>query len=476
MALPEHKTKIVATLGPASESQAQIEALIKAGMAIARLNFSHGDLDYHGRLIQNVRAAAAAVGKDVAILADMPGPKIRIGQLEADPVTLHRGAPFTLTTETIVGDATRASVSFTALPTTVHPGDRLFLNDGIIELEVVSIAGPEVRCRVSAGGELRPRKGLNLPGIDLKMSAFTENDRKYMQFALEHGVDAISQSFVESAGDLVAVRRAASDLGRDLFLIAKIERARALDRIDEIMEAADAIMIARGDLGVEVPIERTAILQKSLIRKAMLAGKPVITATQMLESMIQSPRPTRAEATDAANAILDGTDAIMLSGESATGQYPVEAVATLARIAVTTEPHRSRLDVWERMHEPGAGDHSSVPDLISQAVESVLDSTSAAAVVAPSRTGLTARRIARYRLPVWVASPSPSEATRRQLLFSYGVQPVVVQREDLDWSTFGRAWVEGERLDGRLLVVVQGPSRGNPHINHRMELIELERR
>jgi pyruvate kinase len=353
----------------------------------------------------------------------------------------------------------------------------LFLNDGNIELEVTKVAGPEIRCQVIVGGELRSRKGINLPGIDLHLPAFTDRDREGLAFAIEQGVDAVSQSFVESAADVEAVRRAATELGHDIFLIAKIERARALDRIDEILEASDGIMVARGDLGIEVPIERMAVLQKELVRKAMQSGKPVITATQMLESMIQSPRPTRAEATDVANAILDGTDAIMLSGESATGRYPVESVATLARIATTTEPHRSRIDVWEQMHatqENATDDLPSVHDLISQAVEAVLDSTSAAAVVAPSRTGLTARRIARYRLPVWVASPSPAESTRRQLLFSYGVHPIAVHDEDLDWSTFGRTWIKKEKLTGRVLVIVQGPSRGNPHINHRMELIELE--
>jgi pyruvate kinase len=495
MALPDHKTKIVATLGPASESRQQIEALIKAGMNIARLNFSHSDFAYHGRLIANVRAAALATGRDVAILADLPGPKIRIGDLAEEPVMLVAGAPFILTTQPIVGDATRASVNLETLPKAVRAGNRLFLNDGNIELEVTGVRGPEIRCKVIAGGELRSKKGLNLPGIDLGVSAFTERDRECLGFAVEHGADAVSQSFVESAADLTAVRKAAAELGHDLFLIAKIERARALDRIDEIMEEADGIMVARGDLGVEVPIERTAVLQKALVRKAMLLGKPVITATQMLESMIQSPRPTRAEATDVANAILDGTDAIMLSGESATGLYPVESVATLARIATATEPHRNRVELWERMHElgaetatggSGAGDGPdgepdegpdlpSVHDLISQAVESVLDSTSAAAVIAPSRTGLTARRIARYRLPVWVASPSPSEATRRQLRFSYGVQPLAVDGEDLDWSAFGRAWIKKEGLTGRVLVIVQGPSRGNSNINYRMELIELEK-
>ncbi len=471
MPLPAHKTKIVATLGPASNSQAMIAELIGAGMNIARLNFSHGELEDHRRVITHLRAAAAATGRDVAILADLPGPKIRIGELRHDPVMVETGTEFTLTTEPIAGDATRASVNFPRLPSVVRPGNRLFLNDGNIELEVTRVTGAEVHCRVIAGGELRSRRGLNLPGIALGIDAFTENDRRCLRFALEHGVDAIGQSFVESAADIAAVRKAATEVGRAPFVIAKIERAAALEHIDEILEAADGIMVARGDLGVEVPIERMAILQKDLVRKAMRAGKPVITATQMLESMIGSPRPTRAEATDVANAILDGTDCVMLSGESATGKYPVAAVETLARIAAATEPHRPRGDFRSPEHPPA--ERPSLPDLISHAVEVVLKNAAAAMVIAPTRTGLTARRIARFRLPVWIAAPSPFGATRRQLLFSYGVQPLAAATESEDWSRLAREWRKEHHVAGDLCLLVQGPSAENPDVNHRLELLEL---
>ena len=284
-------------------------------------------------------------------------------------------------------------------------------------------------------------------------------------------MDAIGQSFVESAADIAAVRKAAAEVGRAPFVIAKIERAAALEHIDEILEAADGIMVARGDLGVEVPIERMAILQKELVRKAMHAGKPVITATQMLESMIASPRPTRAETTDAANAILDGTDCVMLSGESATGKYPVAAVEMLARIAAATEPYRPL--VTFRSGDHPRDESPSLPDLISHAVEIVLENAAAAMVIAPTRTGLTARRIARFRLPVWIAAPSPFEATRRHLLFSYGVQPLAAASESEDWTRLARAWQAEHQQAGDLCLLVQGPSAENPDVNHRLELVEL---
>ena len=296
MPLPEHKTKIVATIGPASEAPEMLERLIRAGMNVARLNFSHGDFSSHAGRIANIRAAERITGRRVAIMADLPGPKMRLGKIEPEPIRLHVGDTFTLTTEEIVGTAQRVSMSFAPLPRVVKPGDALFLNDGLVQMVVERVVGEDVVCKVTVGGELRSRKGLNLPGIDLGISAFTEHDRACLEFALQHGVDAVSQSFVETAADLQAVRAAAQALGRQPFLIAKIERAGALKHFDEILQAADGIMVARGDLGVEVPIAEIAITQKQLIAQANLAGKPVITATQMLESMVSSRLPTRAEA------------------------------------------------------------------------------------------------------------------------------------------------------------------------------------
>jgi pyruvate kinase len=312
-----HKTKIVATIGPASESVSTLEKMIRAGMNIARLNFSHGEFAAHGRMIENIRAAEKAAAGHVTIMADLSGPKMRVGRFGADKIALKSGDRFTLTTDDIVGDQQRVSVSFARLPAVVKRGDTLSLNDGYIQMEVAEVHGADVVCSVMVGGELRSRKGLNLPNIDLGIGAFTERDRECLKFALENGVDSVSQSFVECAADMHAVRKAAREMGYEPFLIAKIERSRALGRLDEIIDAADGIMIARGDLGVEIPIEQIAVVQKNIMRRVNQRAKPVITATQMLESMTAYRLPTRAEATDVSNAILDGTDCVMLSGESA---------------------------------------------------------------------------------------------------------------------------------------------------------------
>jgi pyruvate kinase len=357
MPLATHKTKIVATIGPASETQEVVQQMLQTGMNVARLNFSHGDFASHQQVIDTLRRAARTEGRRLAILADLPGPKIRVGQISPEPVELKGGESFVLTTDDLIGDATRASVSFTRLPQVVKPGNTLFLNDGLIQLEAERIESSRVYCRVLVGGELRSRKGLNLPGIDLGISAFTEHDRNCLEFALGAGVDAVSQSFVETAADIAIVRQTAQDLGYQPFIIAKIERSNALHHLDEIIAAADGIMIARGDLGVEIPIEEIAGVQKRIMRKANLAGKPVITATQMLESMVDHRRPTRAESTDVANAILDGTDAVMLSEESAMGKYPVEAVAMLAKIAAAIEPQRPAHHIREILKDVGMHTH-----------------------------------------------------------------------------------------------------------------------
>jgi len=471
--LRAHKTTITATIGPASASPAVMEGLIRAGMDVARLNFSHGSFDDHRRNIENLRAAARSVGRDVAILADLPGPKIRLGPIANEPVELVGGASFTLTTEDVTGGPMRAFVSFARLAHVVKPGDSLFVNDGLVHLEVEAVAGREVRCRVVVGGEIRSRKGVNLPGLDLGIPAFTDHDRQCLEFALRHGVDVVSQSFVESAADVERVREAARALGHEPFVIAKIERARALDRVDSILAAADGLMIARGDLGVEVPIEQIAMLQKSLVRKALRAGKPVITATQMLESMTHSRQPTRAEATDVANAILDGTDSVMLSAESASGMYPVESVATLARIAAATEPHRSRFELWERMRTLPQEVDPDLHDLVAVAAEAVMEFGRSAAVVVPTESGRAARSIARFRLPVWIAAVTPSEAVARQLHLSYGVHPVLQSAPVADWNAFTREWVARHGLPGTMAVLLRDPSGDGARANHGMELVDL---
>jgi pyruvate kinase len=475
VALQANKTKIVCTIGPASESPQILEQMVRAGMNVARLNFSHGDFASHQRVIENIRTAARAAGERVAIMADLPGPKMRIGQLAAEPIELHPGDLFSLTTENILGDAKKVSISFSRLPKVVHPGGALFLNDGLIELEIVGVKGNEVQCRVVVGGELRSRKGLNLPGIDLGIGAFTEHDHRCLKFALEQGVDAISQSFVESAEDIAAVRSAAAALGHDPFIIAKIERSRALDHMDAILDAADGIMIARGDLGVEIPIEQIAVVQKRLMRQANLLGKPVITATQMLESMIDNRRPTRAEATDVANAVLDGTDCVMLSEESAMGKYPVEAVAMLARIAAAIEWTRSSFPVRETLRACERDECLNLSDLIALSVETTLQHSSPAAVIVPTHGGATARSIARFRLPIWITAVSSPESTCQQLQFSYGVYPVHQPDHPEDWKAFAREWLRSHGVQGNLVVLTEGPSSKYPDSNNRMEIIDLER-
>ena len=472
MPLPDHKTKIVATIGPASESPQMLERLIRAGLDIARLNFSHGDFIGHAERIARIRAAEKVTGRRVAIMADLPGPKMRVGKIEPEPIHLRPGESFTLTSEDIVGSHLRASMSFDRLAAVVTPGDRLFLNDGLVQLVVERAAGNDVLCKVAVGGELRSKKGLNLSGIDLGISAFTDHDRACLAFALENGVDAVSQSFVETAADIEAVRTAAKAIGRQPFIIAKIERSDALQHFDEILNAADGIMVARGDLGVEVPIERIAMIQKQLISRASRVGKPVITATQLLESMTTSRLPTRAESTDVANAILDGTDCVMLSGESAMGKYPEEAVEMLAKIAAYTEAHRPPT----RLNHPSAiaSQPPATPaEAIASVVEHALATVPFAAVFVPTRSGTTARMISRFKPSVWIVALSHDESVCQGLAFSYGVHSVQLGREPENWRDFARQWLTEHQLPGGLAMLAAGPSTHSPDANHRLEFLRV---
>ncbi len=405
-------------------------------------------------------------------MADLPGPKMRVGKIDPEPIRLAPGEHFTLTNEDIVGDQHRVSMSFEPLPRVVKPGNRLFLNDGLVQLVVQEVKGNDVECIVAVGGELRSRKGLNLPGIDLGISAFTDHDRACLEFALNAGVDAVSQSFVESARDIEAVRAAAAKIGRQPFVIAKIERSDALDRFEEILAAADGIMVARGDLGVEVPIEAIAHTQKQLIAKANLAGKPVITATQMLESMVSSRLPTRAEATDVANAILDGTDCVMLSGESAMGKFPEEAVTMLAKIAAYTETHRTT-DLAARRELMLLKAGVSGSDRIATLVEQAFDTVPCDVALIPTRSGTTARIISRCKPSVWLVAPSHDPAVCQNLAFSYGVYPVDLNEEPADWSEFASRWLGDHGIQASRVILVAGPSPRNPHANHRIELMRL---
>ncbi len=475
MKLPINKTKIVCTIGPASESIEVMKEMVQAGMNIARLNFSHGDFKDHERIIRNLRSAAKATGRRITIIADLPGPKMRIGQFLKEPIELKPNNIFTLTTQEIIGDENRVSVTFNGITRALKIGDIIFLNDGLIQLEVLKIQDEDVVCRVVVGGELRSRNGINLPGVELGISAFTDRDYECLKFAMEHGVDAISQSFVESGADILEVRKAANDLGYNTFIIAKIERLKALEHIDEILENSDGIMIARGDLGVEIPIEQIAVVQKQLMHKANLLGKPVITATQMLESMIQNKRPTRAEATDVANAILDGTDCVMLSGESAMGKYPVEAVMMLAKIAAATEPYVRRHQIRKELKELKS-EKVSLTDLIALGIESTVERISPCAVFVPTHSGATARNITRFRIPVWIIAVSSVELTCQRLQFSYGVYPVYEPDHPEDWNAYIKKWLYENEVEGDIVLLTEGPSTKHPEVNNRLEIIDLSRR
>jgi pyruvate kinase len=464
------KTKIIATIGPATESQEMMERLIRAGMSIARLNFTHGDFSAHAARIQKLRAAAKAVGRPIVVMADLPGPKMRIGSIAPDPVNLKAGDSFILTTEEVAGTPQRVSVSFKRLPLVVRKGRRLYLNDGLVQLLVERVDGSDVHCRIEVGGELRSKKGLNLPGMDLGICAFTEHDRNCLEFAIKNGIDAVSQSFVENASDMEAVRAAAREIGGAPFLIAKIERADALEHFDGILAASDGVMVARGDLGVEVPLEGMALTQKNLIARANAAGKPVITATQMLESMTASRLPTRAEATDVANAVLDGTDAVMLSAESAVGKFPEEAVSTLARIAAATEKGRPRVRL---QGSPIPSGKNAGADALTRVMEFALTMSSFSLVVVPTRTGTTARMISRFKPAEWIVAVSRQSIVAQGLQFSYGIISRHLEKDPESWGAFIKETAKDHCPSPSLALLVAGPSVAQPEAHERIEFIPL---
>ncbi len=473
--LPRKKTKIVCTIGPASDSPETVEQMLVAGMNIVRLNFAHGDFDSHRRTIQTVRAAAAARGERVAIMGDLPGPKMRIGQLAQESIELVRGQHFIIQTDEIVGTQERVCINFPNLPEVVKPGDRIFINDGMVQVVVMSVEGNEVHTEVHAGGELRSHKGVNFPGIDLGILAFTDDDRKFLEFSAQEDLDAVSQSFVQDAEDIQAVRDAADALGYRPVIIAKLERAKALENLDAIIDCADGIMVARGDLGVEVPLEEMAIIQKDMIFRANLAGKPVITATHMLESMTTHSRPTRAEATDVANAILDGTDCLMLSGETAIGEYPVEAVQMMGDIAAYTEVNRPRNVVADRLAEAMNKDEIGLRDLIALSINNIVRRLRPAIVFAPTVSGETARRVARFHLPVWIVAASPEEATAQRLQFTYGVLPERLPMRPDSWEMYVHHWVERYHVEGDLALLTRGTSSYHKLGANMLELIDLDK-
>ncbi len=408
------KTKIVATIGPGSEAPDMLLKLIAAGLNVARCNMSHGDHAEHGARIRNIREAAQKAGVPLPVLIDLSGPKIRTGDYATERITIEAGAALVLTTEEIVGDAARISVNYPKLPEEVKAGSVIMLDDGKKKLLVERVDGTEIHCRVVVGGELKARRGVNVPGAYLSISSITEKDKKDLAFALEAGADIVALSFVRRAQDVRELKALMQAAGTVLPIIAKIETQEAIENLTEILEAADGLMVARGDLAIEVPTEQVPLLQKIIIREANAAGKPVITATQMLESMIHSPVPTRAEVSDVANAILDGTDAVMLSEESALGKHPEEAVAMMARIAETVEASLPKEHAEAK----------SVVDSISHSVTKTADRVGAKLIVALSESGSTARMVARWKPACGVVALSPHAATVERLALVRGVTPL----------------------------------------------------
>lgn len=419
------RTKIVGTIGPASEKPDILFKMIQAGLNVIRLNFSHGSHAEHARRIKAVREAAAEAGKIVALLMDTKGPEIRLGNLEKEPIYLHRGDKITLTTEQVTGTREKISVNYKQLARDVKEGATILLADGLISLKVQEVNGEDILCLVENGGELRSRKGVNVPGITINLPAVTEQDIKDINFGIEHGFDFIAASFVRKPEDIISIREILEQKNADMDIIAKIENQEAVGNLDEIIKVADGIMVARGDLGVEIPAEEVPIVQKIVIDKCNRTGKPVITATQMLESMIDNPRPTRAEASDVANAILDGTDAVMLSGETAAGKYPVEAVTTMARIALTAE---SAINYREILARKGRVLSRTVTDAISYATCSTAEDLEATAIISSTESGYTAKMVSKYRPRAPVIAATPNMKVLRKLCLTWGVQPLLVGR------------------------------------------------
>ncbi len=418
------KTKIVCTIGPASDSPERIRQLLAAGMDIARLNFSHGTNAEHLERLQNLRKASAEMGRNLGVLLDIQGPKIRLGHFKEGKIVLKTGDTFTLTTDPVEGDATRSFVGYPSLPKDMKPGRIIYIDDGLLELEVKSVIGNDVITEVVVGGECSSRKGVTLPGVDVDLPAITAEDVEHIRFGVEHGVDFIAASFVRRGAHIQEVKDIMADVGSCLPVIAKIESDGGLRNIDEIIEVADGIMVARGDLGVEIPPEEVPLAQKMLIKKCNEAGKPVITATQMLDSMIRNPRPTRAEVTDVANAIFDGTDCVMLSGETAIGIYPVETVKMMGRIATRMERSMDYRQILDEKRQVGP---RSIADAISLATCQTAQDLGIKAILVRTQSGATARFISRFRPEAPVLAVCPNERVAQQLSVVWGVYPVVAK-------------------------------------------------
>ncbi|ADI74385.1 pyruvate kinase [Methanohalobium evestigatum Z-7303] len=476
MLLPDHKTKIVCTIGPASSSEAMLKDLILYGMNVARLNFSHGDLEGHREVIHKIRKLSSELDVVVSIMADLPGPKIRIGKLKNEPIHLKKDDKVTLTTENIEGDESVIPVNYSKLSESVKPGRPVYLNDGFIQLNCLEVSDKSVDCTVVVGGPLSSNKGMNLPGSRVFLEPVTETDLNIVDFALNEGVDIFSVSFIEKADDIQKIRNHAKVKGKSVFIVSKIEREEAVKNINEILNVTDGLMIARGDLGVEIPIQNVPNVQKELTHKANLLSIPVITATQMLESMTENIRPTRAEVTDVANAILDGTDAVMLSGETAAGKYPVETVSMMTKIAREIEFWRSKnKDRTDTIVRNLDNIKMDVDDVISLQVNDALQKLPIKYVVTPTVSGESSRHISRFKSGTWILAFSRYLNTGRNLAFSYGVYPIYVGNKTDSWETIVVEKLKQWELvrNGDYIVLTQGQSPGKPGGTNLLKIISI---
>ncbi len=455
------KTKIVCTVGPSTDKPGILQALIRGGMDVARFNFSHGSHADHARRIAMVRAAAEECRIPVALMLDTKGPEMRIGKIAASKVTLEAGQQFILTAREVAGDNRTVSVNHKGLPREVSPGATILLADGLISLKVEKIAGDDIVTTVENGGEISSSKRVAAPGVAVNLPPLSEQDVADIIFGVEQGLDLVAASFVQRAADVLAIRKVIEETGAAMDIIAKIENAEGVENIDEILKVADGIMVARGDLGVEIPTEEVPIVQKLLIEKCNAAGKPVITATQMLESMLANPRPTRAEASDIANAIFDGSDAIMLSGETAAGAYPVEALETMARIAARTE---AALDYSDILLAKGLTVQRTTTGAISHATVQVAHELGAGAIITISESGFTARMVARYRPQAAIVAVTPRAKTLRRCQLYWGVHPVLgsgaQNTDEMVANAIALALSAGVVKEGDLVVITAGVPAG----------------
>ncbi|MDG2617166.1 pyruvate kinase [Thermoleptolyngbya sichuanensis XZ-Cy5] len=466
------RTKIVATIGPATSSPEVLRSLIEAGATTLRLNFSHGTHEDHQRNIRTIRQVSFELNQPVGILQDLQGPKIRLGKFEQGPITLKKGDPYILTSRPLLGTQDISSVTYEPLADEVPVGATILLDDGRVEMrvEAVDLDQRELHCRVVVGGVLSNNKGVNFPGVYLSIKALTDKDKTDLMFGLDQGVDWIALSFVRNPQDILEIKEIISSAGKDVPVIAKIEKHEAIEQMEAVLSICDGVMVARGDLGVELPAEEVPILQKRLIATANRFGIPVITATQMLDSMVSNPRATRAEISDVANAILDGTDAVMLSNETAVGKFPVEAVETMARIAVQIEQNLA----IARNVDSNSGGHS-IPNAISQAVGRIAEQLQAAAIMTLTKTGATARNVSKYRPGTPILAVTPHVDVARQLQLVWGVRPLLVLNLPSTGQTFQAALNVAQEKnflkEGDLVVMTAGTLQG---VSGSTDLIKVE--